>query len=155
MAFTYNTLSAITNAYIAPKIVDNTSKGNPYTWWLRENGRMSIRGGTTLRFPIIKSHLNFDWYTGMDSATLEALEPFTAAEFNWYNGRTPFVIPEEDIDKNSGPDGIVDLVDSVEQTASLTLAGAETPIEIYRSMMNLPVDGAATSATLATVVPHA
>lgn len=121
MAFSINTIQSITQNYIAPQVVDNTSKGNPYTWWLRENGRMQLRGGLTLRFPIIKSHLNFDWYSGMDSATLEALEPFTAASFNWYQGRCPFVIPEEDIDKNNGPDGIVDLVDAVTETAQLTL----------------------------------
>jgi hypothetical protein len=120
MAFSINTLQSITQNYIAPKVVDNTFKGNPYTYWLKENARLSLRGGLALRFPIIKSQLNFDWYSGMDSATLEALEPNTAATFNWYQGRCPFVIPEEDIDKNSGPDGIVDLIDSTEQTATLT-----------------------------------
>lgn len=121
MAFTINSIQAITQNYIAPQIVDNTSKGTPYMWWLRENGRISVRGGLTLRFPIVKSHLNFDWYSGMDAATLEALEPFTSASFNWYNGRVPFVIPEEDIDKNNGPDGIVDIVDATTQTGTATL----------------------------------
>lgn len=121
MAFSITSAQALAQNYIAPTVVDNTFKGNPYAWWLRENGRLNLRGGLTLRFPIIKSQLNFDWYSGMDSASLEALEPFTAAQYNWYQGRCPFVIPEEDIDKNSGPDGVVDLVDAVTQTAALTM----------------------------------
>lgn len=121
MAFSLNTLQALTQNYIAPKVVDNTFKGAPFVYWLKENGRLSLRGGLTLRFPIIKSQLNFDWYSGTDSATLQVLEPNSAAQYNWYWGRTPFVIAEEDIDKNSGPDGIVDIVDATEQNATLTM----------------------------------
>src|SRR5574341_858806 len=110
MAFPADTLTAITQNYIAPRVVDNTFKGSPYAYWLRENGRLSIRGGLKLRFPIMKGKLNFDWYSGTDAATLEVLEPLTHAEYDWAWARVPFVLTEEDIDKNSGPDGIVDLV---------------------------------------------
>jgi len=121
VAFSINTLQSITQNYIAPRVVDNTFKGCPYAYWLKENGRLSLRGGLALRFPIIKAQLNFDWYSGTDPASLEVLEPNTAAQYNWFWGRVPYVITEEDIDKNSGPDGIVDIIDATEQNATLTL----------------------------------
>lgn len=124
MAFTIDTLQSVTQNYIAPKVTDATFKGCPYAYWLREQGRLSLRGGLAIRQPIIKQQLNSEWYTGTDPATLEVLEPFTAAEFNWYWLRVPFALTEEDIDKNGGPTGIVDLVDATTETASLTMIEA-------------------------------
>ncbi len=121
MAFSINTLQALTQNYIAPKVVDSTFKGSPALYWFKENGRLSLKGGLAIRQPIIKAQLNNEWYSGTDPATLEVLEPFTSASYNWYWGRVTFALTEEDIDKNGGPDGIVDLVNATEETASLTM----------------------------------
>ena len=121
MAFTYNTLQSIVQDYLAPRVVDNTSKGCPYFYFLRENGRLSIRGGEQISFPLIKAHLANEWYSGLDSATLEQREPATRARYPWALGRVPFVIAEDDIDKAGGDTNVVDLVDLTEQDASLTM----------------------------------
>ena len=121
MAFTINSLTALTNNYIAPSVVDSTFKGSPLAYWMKEQGRLSLRGGLAIRQPIIKAQLNSSWYSGLDSTTIEALEPFTSAEFSWKWAEVPVVIPEEDIDKNSGPDGITDIVEATKEVASLTM----------------------------------
>jgi len=118
--FTVNTLQAISKEYIAPKVYDNTIKGNPFGYYLEKNHRIVLRGGRDIRFPIIKQQFNNEWYSGTDAATLEVLEPLTAAKYDWKWGRVPFVLTEEDIDKNGGETGVVDLVDAAEQIASLT-----------------------------------
>jgi len=119
--FTINTLQSITQEYIAPKVYDNTFKGSPFLYWLKENARLSLRGGLEVRASIIKQQFNNEWYSGTDAATLEVLEPFTTAKYDWKWGRVPFVLTEEDIDKNGGETGIVDIVDSCEQVATLTM----------------------------------
>lgn len=121
MAFTIDTLTAITQKYIAPRVVDNTFKGAPFAYWMREEGRLVIRGGRSITQPIIKAQLNSEMYDGLDPATLEQLEPFTSAEYQWKWGRVPFVIQETDIDKNSGDEGVVDIVQATEETAKLTM----------------------------------
>jgi len=124
MAFSINTLQALTQNYIAPNVVDSTFKGNPYAYWLKEEQRLSLRGGLTIRQPIVKAQLNSSWYSGLDSTTIEATEPMTSASYNWYWLEVPIVIAEEDIDKNNGPDGIVDIVDAQKEIASLTMIQA-------------------------------
>lgn len=121
MAFTYNSLTALTHRYIAPRVTDNTFKGSPLAYWLKENGRLSLKGGRLIEFPIIKAQANNEWYSGMDPSAIEALELFTNASFNWKWGRVPFAIPEVDIDTNDGPDGAVSITDATEETASLTM----------------------------------
>lgn len=123
MAFTYNSLQALTQSYLAPRIVDATFKGAPLTYWLKENERLDLRGGATLQFPIIKAALNSDWYSGTDAATLVVAEPFTKAEYNWKFLRVPFVIAEDDLLKNMA-ENAADLLDATEQTASLTMIDA-------------------------------
>ncbi len=123
MAFTYNSLQALTQSYLAPRVVDATFKGAPFTYWLKDNGRLSLRGGATMQFPIIKAALNSDWYSGTDPATLAVAEPFTKAEFNWKFLRVPFVIAEDDLLKNMAENS-ADLLDATEQTATLTMIDA-------------------------------
>ena len=123
MAFTYNSLQAFTQNYLAPRVVDQTFKGAPYTYWLKENGRLSLRGGALLQFPIIKAGLTGEWYSGTDPATLAVADPFTKAEFNWKLLRVPFMIAEDDILKN-GAENSVDITDATEQTATLTMIDA-------------------------------
>lgn len=125
MAFTYNSLQSLTHKYIAPRVTDNGFKGAPYTYWLKQNGRVSLRGGETINEPIIKASLNYDWYTtGTTAAALEVKEPFTRAEYNWKFLRVPFALDEVDILKNGGDAGVVDIVNATEQTASLTMTDA-------------------------------
>lgn len=121
MAFTYNTLQSIVQDYLAPRVVDNVSKGCPFFYWLKEHGRLSIRGGEQISFPILKAHLANEWYSGLDTSTLETREPATRARYPWSFARVSFVIPEDDIDKAGGDTNVVDLVDLTEQDASLTM----------------------------------
>jgi hypothetical protein len=120
MAFSIDTLTALTQKYIAPRVVDSTFKGSPFAYWLKEEGRLSLKGGRSITQPIIKAQLNNEMYDGLDASTIEQLEPFTSAEFNWKWGRIPFAIAETDIDKNGGPEGVVDLAEATEETAKLT-----------------------------------
>ena len=123
MAFTYNSLQALGKNYLAPRVTDNTFKGCPYGFWLKENGRLSIRGGSPINVPIIKAQLNSDWYsTGLTPATLEVKEPFTKAEYNWKFLRVPWALDETDILKNGGQE--IDLMDATEQVATLTMIEA-------------------------------
>lgn len=123
MAFTYNSLQAFTQSYLAPRVVDATFKGAPYTYWLKANGRLSLRGGANLQFSIIKAGLTGEWYSGTDPATLSVADPFTKAEYNWKFLRVPFMIAEDDILRN-GAENAVDITDATEQTATLTMIDA-------------------------------
>lgn len=142
MAFTYDSLQAITKDYIAPRVTDNTFKGSPFCFWLKEQGRLSLRGGLKIQIPIIKAQLNNDWYsTGLTPASLEVKEPFTKAEFNWKFLRVPFALDEVDVLKNKG-ESVVDIVDATEQTASLTMTEAlSTALFASNSSASAQLDG--------------
>lgn len=143
MAFTYNTLQAITHNWIAPRVTDNGFKGAPFTYMMKQNGRVALRGGLTIQEPIIKAALNYDWYTtGTSAAALEVKNPFTKAEYNWKFLRVPFALDEVDILKNGGDNGVVDIVNATEQTASLTMTDAlATALHGTNSSASAQVDG--------------
>lgn len=143
MAFTYNTLQAITHNWIAPRVTDNGFKGAPFTYMMKQNGRVMGRGGLTIQEPIIKASLNYDWYTtGTSAAALEVKNPFTKAEFNWKFLRVPFALDEVDILKNGGDNGVVDIVNATEQTASLTMTDAlSTALHGTNASASAQVDG--------------
>jgi len=120
MSFSTTTLETITNKYIAPEVVDNAFAGQPFAFWLRENGRLTLRGGRSITQPILKDDLTAEMYDGLEPATLENIEIACPAEWDWKWGRIPFVIPETEIDKNGGDEGIVDIVETYTDAAKLT-----------------------------------
>lgn len=120
MAFSTTTLETLTNKYIAPECVDNAFSGQPFAYWLRENGRLTLRGGRSITQPIVKDDLTAEMYDGLEPATLENVEVACPAEWDWKWGRIPFVIPETEIDKNGGDEGIVDIVETYTDVAKLT-----------------------------------
>lgn len=124
MAFSINTLTSISQEYIEPQVYDQVSKGCPFFYWLKENGRMALRGGRDIRVPILKQLFNSEWYSGAESSSLEVIDNITSAVYDWKLLRVPYALTEEDIDKNGGETQIVDLVDSAVETCSLTMAEA-------------------------------
>ncbi len=121
MSFSTTTLEAITNQHTVPEVVDNAFNGEPFAWFMREQGRVTIKGGTQISQPILKDDLNSEMYaTGLEPATLEATEIACTATWQWKWARVMMVIPEEEIDKNSGDDGIVDIVETYMETAKLS-----------------------------------
>lgn len=121
MAFSTSTLESLTHDHIVPEVVDNAFNGEPFAWYLREQGRVTIKGGRTIVQPIVKDDLTAEMYsTGLEPATLEAQEIVCTATWNWKWARVNFVIPEEEIDKNDGPDGVVDIVETYTEVAKLS-----------------------------------
>jgi len=121
VAFNRTNLESLTQKHIVPRLADNTFKGCPFAYWLRENHAVKLAGGRNIVLPIIIKEGNFDWYDGVESADLEALEPFNSAQFDWKWSRVPFAIPETDIDKNGGEDGVVNLLKSTQEWAEMTM----------------------------------
>lgn len=120
MAFSDSTLLTLTNKYIAPEVTDNAFAGQPFAYFLREHGRLTLKGGRTITYPILKDDLTAEMYDGLEPATLENVEVACPAEWEWKWGRIPFVIPETEIDKNGGDEGIVDIVQTYTEDAKLT-----------------------------------
>src|SRR3972149_3796385 len=121
MAFDGLTLEALTNKKIIPRLADATFKGSPFAYWLKENGALRLDGGRNINFPVIAKKANSEWYAGADSASLEVLDQFTSAQYDWKWLRVPYALTEEDIDKNDGEDGILNLLEATEEVARLTL----------------------------------
>lgn len=121
MAFNRTYFESITQKHIVPKVADAVFKGCPMAYYLRENHQVKLSGGRNIVLPLLIKEGNASWYDGVDVADLEVIDPEQSAQFNWHWLRTMVTIPETDIDKNGGEDGVIDIVETRKKWAELTL----------------------------------
>lgn len=121
MAFNRTFLESITQKHIVPRMADAVFKGCPFAYYLRENHTIKLAGGRNIVLPIILKEGNAQWYDGVDASDLEVIDPENSAQFDWKWLRVPFAIPETDLDKNGGEDGVINLLESRKEWAELTL----------------------------------
>lgn len=121
MAFNRTYLESTTNKHIVPRLADAVFKGCPFAYYLRENHTIKLAGGRNIVLPLVLKEGNFDWWDRLDNATTDVIEPENAAQFDWKWARTMIYIPEVDIWKNGGEDGIINIMESRKQHGQLTI----------------------------------
>lgn len=121
MAFNRTYLESTTQKHIVPRMADAVFKGCPIAYYLRENHAIKLAGGRNIVLPLILKEANAQWYDGVDSADLEVIEPENSAQFDWKWLRVMVTIPETDLDKNGGEDGVINILESRKEWAELTL----------------------------------
>ena len=121
MAFNRTALESVTQKHIVPRMADAVFKGCPLAYYLRENHAIKLAGGRSIVLPMVLKEGNFQWYDGVDVADLEVVEPENSAQFDWKWLRVMFTIPETDLDKNEGEDGVINILDSRMEWAELTV----------------------------------
>ena len=121
MAFNRTFLESVTQKHIVPRMADAVFKGCPFAYFLRENHTIKLAGGRNIVLPLILKEANASWYDGVDVADLEVVEPENSAQFDWKWLRVMFTIPETDLDKNGGEDGVINILEARKEWAELTL----------------------------------
>lgn len=124
MAFNRTYFESVTQKHIVPKMADAVFKGCPVAYFLRENHTIKLAGGRNIVLPILIKEGSPGWYDGVDVADLEVVEPEQSAQFDWKWLRHMFSIPETDIDKNGGEDGVINIMESRKDWAELGLIEA-------------------------------
>lgn len=121
MAFNRTYLESVTQKHIVPRMADAVFKGCPMAYYLRENHTIKLAGGRNIVLPLVIKEANASWWDGVDVADLEVVEPEQSAQFDWKWLRVMVTIPEVDIWKNNGEDGVINILDSRREWAELTL----------------------------------
>ena len=121
MAFNRTFLESVTQKHIVPRMADATFKGCPFAYYLRENHTIKLGGGRNIVLPLIIKEANAEWYDGVDVANLEVVEPENSAQFDWKWLRVNITIPETDLDKNGGEDGVINILEARKEWAQLTM----------------------------------
>lgn len=124
MALPFTDLNSITRAYIEPRVTDNAFSNNPALWDL-VNGHYKEAGGTTIGEPILYATKSIGGrYTAFDQLDLTPEETKTRAEVNWSQFYFPASISGLDLIQNQSAEGVVDLLMTRAEEASLNLGDA-------------------------------
>jgi hypothetical protein len=122
MALTYSEISAITQKYFIPKLVDNIFASNALLARMKSKVRKAD-GGESIMVPLAYATTTAaGWYSGMDTLTTTSNDQFTSAEFQYRQAYANITISRMDELKNSGKEQIVNFVKSKVQMAEKTLA---------------------------------
>lgn len=123
MALNYNELSAITEKYFYPKLVDNVFTSNVLMmrakkkWYNVRDG-----GGTKAIAPVAYALTTASaWYDGSETLDVTANDQITAAEFDWKQIHAAIPITGRDESVNRGKEAIIDFVASKVQLAETTI----------------------------------
>ena len=121
MAFNRTSLESTTQKHIMPRLADATFKGCPAAYYFREHHAIKIAGGRNIVEPLILKEANGQWWDAVDVSDQEVVEPENSAQYDWKWLRVMVTIPEVDLWKNNGEDGIINILDSRREWAELTL----------------------------------
>ena len=123
MALNYSEVSAITEKYFYPKLVDNIFTSNALLQRARKKWWHLQDGGEKIINPVAYATTTASgWYDGADTLNTTSNDQITAAEFDWKFIYANVTITRKDELKNSGKTGIINLVKSKVQIAEKTLA---------------------------------
>jgi hypothetical protein len=124
MALTYNEISAITEKYFRPKLIDNIFKSNVLLARLRDK-QEKLDGGERVLLPVAYATTTAAAaYQGADTLSTTPNDQITSAEFVWKQYYANITITGLDELKNSGDQAKVSFVKSKVQLAEKSLAYA-------------------------------
>jgi hypothetical protein len=124
MALTYNEISAITEKYFKPKLIDNIFKSNVLLARLRDK-QEKLDGGERVLLPVAYATTTAAGsYYGADTLNTTPNDQITSAEFFWKQYYANITITGLDELKNSGDAAKVSFVKSKVQIAEKSLAYA-------------------------------
>jgi hypothetical protein len=124
MALTYNEISAITEKYFRPKLIDNIFKSNVLFARLRDK-QEKLDGGERLLMPVAYATTTAAGsYYGADSLNTTPNDQITSAEFLWKQYYANITITGLDELRNSGDSAKVSFVKSKVQLAEKSMAYA-------------------------------
>jgi hypothetical protein len=140
MALTYGELSATTQKYYVPKLVDNIFNSNVLLQrWRKKDQYKAESGGTSIMQPVMYAQTTAaGWYTGSDTLTTTANDQITSAEFTRAHAYANITISHTDELQNAGDAQMVDFVRAKVQAAEMTLADT-----IGTGLFNLGTDSKA------------
>jgi hypothetical protein len=122
MALTYNEISAITEKYFRPKLIDNIFKSNVLFARLRDKQEKQD-GGERILCPVAYATTTAAGsYSGSDTLDTTANDQITSAEFLWKQYYANITITGLDELKNSGDAAKVSFVKSKVQIAEKSMA---------------------------------
>lgn len=124
MALSYNEISAITEKYFHPKLVDNIFTSNTLLARAKSKGWLStIDGGEKILVPVAYATTTAGGaYSGSESLNTAANDQITAAEFDLKFYYSNITVTRGDELKNSGKAQMVNFVKSKVQLAEKTLS---------------------------------
>lgn len=123
MALTYDQISAITQKYYIPKLVDNIFDTNPTLKFLKDKSYEKVNGGTSIIVPLnYATNSASGWFSGSETLDTSDNENITGAEYNWKQIYSNITIRRIDEIKNSGDSAILNFVKSKVQIAEKTLS---------------------------------
>jgi hypothetical protein len=125
MALDYTELSATTQKYFYPKLVDNIFTSNILLMRAKKKGWYEkVGGGEKIVMPVAYAlNTASGWYSGGESLTVTANDQITAAEFSWKQAHATISITGRDEAINGGSkESIINFVRAKTQLCEKTLA---------------------------------
>lgn len=106
------------------KIQDNVLKNNAALTWIKANGNVqTFSGGEYIMEELsFAENGNAGWYSGYDLLPVAAQDVLSAAQFDIKQCAVPVVISGLDELRNSGPEKMIDLMESRLKVAESTMA---------------------------------
>ena len=121
MALSIGQLAAITKSHIVPKAVEQIFSSNPLFYRMREKG-IKYDGSLSIKQPLIHTATgSVTAFSGYDILPTAPTDQITAAEFSWRQYAATVTISGEEELKNSGKEGILNLLDLKKDIAALSL----------------------------------
>lgn len=123
MALNYTDVSAITQKYFYPKLIDNIFGSNTLLMRAKKKWYTHQSGGEKIVVPVAYAVTSAaGWFTGSDTLSTTANDQISAAEFDWMHLYANITITRQDELKNKGKEGIINLVKAKVQIAEKTVA---------------------------------
>jgi len=123
MALTYGEISATTQKYYVPKLIDNIFNSNSLLQRMRKKNYKSQDGGTSIMQPLLYAATTAaGWYTGVDTLSTTANDQVTSAEWTRAHIYANVTVTHTDELQNSGDSQVIEFVRSKVQAAEMTLA---------------------------------
>lgn len=121
MALSIGQLAAITQSHIIPKAVEQIFSSNPLFYRMREKG-IKYDGSLSIKQPLVHTATgSVTAFSGYDILPTAPTDQITAAEFSWRQYAATVTISGEEELKNSGKDGIMNLLELKKDIAALSL----------------------------------
>lgn len=116
-------LAATTIEKRSKRIQDNVTKNNAALAYIKDKGNVrTVSGGTVIYEEIsFAENGNAGWYSGYDMLPMAAQDVISAAQFDLKQAAVPVVISGLDQLKNSGPEQMIDLMESRLNVAESTM----------------------------------
>lgn len=122
MALSIDQLNAITKKHIAPRIADNLFDAVPLLSRLREANREVFTGGVKIHEPIIYQGTGqAGGFVGDGPLPTTSQEHLTSAQFDMVTYQVPIVVSERQLAENAGPNGVLKLLNVIQEVAKLDL----------------------------------